>query len=403
MVDTATHPPRTLASGMTFLLALASGLIVANLYYAQPLAGLISASLGMSESLTGLIVTLTQIGYGVGLIFLVPLGDLVENRFLVVVLILLSGLAAAGAALAGDSVTFFVAAAAIGLTSVGVQVIIPFAAHLAPDATRGRAVGNVMAGLMIGIMLARPVSSMIASVASWHLVFALSAAAMLALAVLLRFTLPARQPHSHLPYGALIASLGKLLADTPILRRRSFYQACMFAAFSVFWTVTPLYLTGPAFGLTQQGVALFALVGVAGAVASPIAGRLADAGWTRPGTGLALVGASLAFASTHLAAPGSKPALGLLTLAAVLLDYSVMTCMVLGQRALFALSAEQRSRINGIYMALLFAGGAVGSALGGFAYARGGWPLASAIGGIFPLVALGWFATEAFRRDRRHG
>ena len=390
MTDNADAAP-ALSGGMTLILAASCGLIVANLYYAQPLAGPIGAALGMSESLTGLIVTLTQIGYGLGLLFIVPLGDLIENRLLIVALIGLTALSLIGAALASGPAAFLAAMFLMGLTAVSAQVIVPFAAHLAPEAIRGRVVGNVMGGLMMGIMLARPVSSLIASVASWHLVFGLSAIAMICLAVALRLVLPKRTARSGLGYAALIASMGRLAVRTPILLRRSLYQSSLFAAFSLFWTVTPLYLTSPAYQLSQRGVALFALAGVAGAIASPIAGRLADRGLIRPATGLALLFAALSFAITHLAMPGSTAGLALLTIAAILLDYSVTTSLVLGQRAIFALGAEQRSRLNGLFIATFFVGGALGSAIGGWAYAQGGWPWASAIGGALPLLALAYF------------
>jgi predicted MFS family arabinose efflux permease len=259
---------------------------------------------------------------------------------------------------------------------------------------RGRVVGNVISGLMLGIMLARPVSSFIAGLSSWHMVFFLSAGAMVALALLLWRTLPRRVPVAKLGYGELLASMGHLAATTPILQRRALYQACLFAAFSLFWTTTPLLLAGPVFQLSQTGIALFALAGVAGAVASPIAGRLADRGWTSSASVFAMLSVAAAFAMTHLGEPGSTWALGLLVAAAILLDFGVSTNLVLGQRAIFALGAEHRSRLNGLYMATFFAGGAVGSALGGWAFAQGGWPLASWIGFALPVAALVYFATE---------
>ena len=163
----------------------------------------------------------------------------------------------------------------------------PLAAHLTPDATRGRVVGSVMSGLMIGIMLARPVSSFLASQTSWRAVFAASAVLMIALGIVLSRTLPVRNPDARMSYGALIESMVRLAAATPILRLRAFYQSCLFAAFSLFWTTTPLLLAGPDYRLTQRGIALFALAGVSGAVAAPIAGRLADRGFSRAATGAA--------------------------------------------------------------------------------------------------------------------
>ncbi len=386
-------PPHDVSPWITLLLAFACGLIVANLYYAQPLAGPIGGSLGLSPGATGLIVTLTQIGYGVGLLFIVPLGDLVETRKLVRALIVLAVLALAGAALSTHPLPFFVAVLAIGLVSVAAQVLVPYAAHMAPEAHRGRMVGNVMSGLLMGIMLARPVSSFIAQVASWHAVFWFSAAAMALLAVLLSVALPERRPGSTLRYGQLLASMAHLARTTPILRRRALYQAAMFGAFSVFWTIAPLRLAHE-FHLSQAGIALFALAGVAGAVASPIAGRLADAGHGRAATFMAMLCAIVAFGLTRVGDAGSTPALAALVVAGIVLDFGVTTNLVVGQRAIFALGDQVRSRLNGLYMATFFAGGALGSALGGVAYAQGGWPATAWLGLALPVAALLYSATE---------
>lgn len=385
---------RTVSAGMTFLLAAACGLIAANIYYAQPLAGPISAALGLSPQAAGLVVTLTQIGYGAGLLLVVPLGDLVENRKLALVMIGIAALGLFAAALSPHALPFLLASLLIGLGSVAVQVLVPYAAHMAPEAVRGRVVGNVMSGLMLGIMLARPVSSFIAELSSWHTVFLVSAAAMIALALVLSRALPVRTPTSTLGYGRLLVSMAHLAATTPILQRRALYHACLFGAFSLFWTTTPLLLAGSAFGLSQGGIALFALAGVAGAAAAPLAGRIADRGWTRPATALAMLAVAAAFLMTHLAPLGSMLSLGLLTVAAIVLDFGVSANMTLGQRAIFALGAEFRSRLNGLYMATFFVGGAIGSAVGGWAYARGGWTLASWIGFALPVAALLYSVTE---------
>lgn len=390
--ETRTEP--SASAWMMLLLAFACGLIAANLYYAQPLAGPIGVALGLSPGATGLIVTLTQIGYGIGLLFIVPLGDLLETRRLVLTLIGLATLALLAAALSTHPLPFFAATLCIGLASVAVQVLVPYAAHLAPEAERGRAVGSVVSGLMLGIMLARPVSSFIAQFASWHTVFFISAAAMALLALMLRLALPRREPVSTISYGKLLASMVDLMRNTPVLRRRAFYQASLFAAFSLFWTTTPLLLAGPEFRLSQGGIALFALAGVAGAIASPIAGRFADRGWTKAATAFAMLAVAGAFLITHIGAYGSPLALGLLVAAGILLDFGATTNLVLGQRAIFVLGAEYRSRLNGLYMATFFAGGALGSALGGLAFAHGGWAMASWLGVALPMVALLYFFTE---------
>ncbi len=393
------NTPRSssISSGMVMLLAAAAGIIVANLYYAQPLVGPIGAALGLPPAAAGLIVTLTQIGYTLGLLFIVPLGDLVENRRLIVTGLLVTSAALLVAATATTAWAFLLAALTIGLGAVVAQVLVPFAAHLAPEATRGQIVGKVVSGLLLGIMVARPVASVLAGLGGWQTVFGIAAALVALLAVVLQLKLPLRQPTATQPYRRLIGSLWPLLATTVVLRQRALYHAGLFGAFSLFWTVAPQALAGPAFGLTQNGIALFALVGMAGAVASPVAGRLADAGHTLQATAVALVVGALSFL-LPLFAPASKPvALGLLAVAAIALDAAVAANLVLGQRALFALGADMRSRLNGLYFALFFAGGAVGSALGGWVYASYGWHAALLVGMLLPALALPVWIHEATR------
>jgi predicted MFS family arabinose efflux permease len=389
-------PPhsRIISPALTLLLAIACGLIVANIYYAQPLGGPIAAALGLPKEGAGLVVTLTQIGFAAGLLFLVPLGDLIENRRLVLGLIGVATLALLVAALSSRPLPFLPAMFCIGIGSVAVQVLVPYAAHLAPEAIRGRVVGNVMSGLMLGIMLARPTASFITELSSWHVVFFLSAAVMILLALVLCAVLPKRVPASQMHYGELLFSMWRIVLATPILRRRALYHACLFGAFSLFWTATPLLLAGPAFHLSQGGIAVFALVGVAGAIAAPNGGRVADRGWSRPATGLAMLAVATAFLITHIGRQGSMLSLGLLAAAAVLLDLGVSANMTLGQRAIFVLNAEYRSRLNALYMTTFFIGGAIGSAVGGWAFAFGGWTLTAWIGFAAPVAALLYYATE---------
>lgn len=379
---------------MMTLFAIACGMLAANVYYSQPIAGPIAASLGLSPGLTGFIVTLTQVGFGAGLLFIVPLADLVENRALVVTLTGMSAVALLGAALSAAPLVYVVPAVFVGLGSVAVQVLIPFAAHLVPEAVRGRVVGNVMSGLMIGVLLARPASSFVTELVSWHAVFYISAAGMFVLALILALALPKRVPAARVSYAGLLNSMWHLARRTPVLQRRAFYQFCLFAAFSLFWTTVPLLLSGPAFHMSQEGIALFALAGGAGAVAAPIAGRLADNGWTRPTTAFGILIVAAAFLATRYASGGGHWSLGLLVGAAILLDFGMTANLTLGQRAIFVLGAEYRSRLNGLYMSAFFAGGSVGSALGGWAYATGGWPLTSVIGFGLPIAALMLFVTE---------
>ncbi len=378
---------------ITFLLAASCGLIVANLYYAQTLVGPIAAATHLSSGAAGLIVTLTQIGYVIGLLFVVPLSDIIENRRLTVISLLVVVAALVAATLAPNAGLFLGASLFIGLGSVAAQILVPYASFLAAEEHRGRVVGNVMSGLLLGIMFARPLASFVSGLWGWHAIYAISAVIIALLTLLLSRVLPQRQPVPAMSYGGLIRSLGTLLMNTPVLRRRAIYQASLFGTFSLFWTTISLRLADT-YHLSQQGIALFALAGVAGAVASPIAGRLADKGWTRPLTGLAFLLAGGAFLIAYLFRSDSAVTLGLLVAAAILLDMGVSGNLVLGQRAIYSLGNEARGRLNGLFMAIFFIGGAIGSSLGGWAYAYGGWGLTSLIGIAVPALAFVYYLTE---------
>jgi predicted MFS family arabinose efflux permease len=391
---------KSISKWLIALLAASCGLIVANLYYAQPLVGPIRASLGISADMSGLIVTITQIGYVVALLFIVPLSDLIENRRLAVSILTIAVFALLLAGFAHQTRTFFIAAFLIGLGSVVVQVLVPYTAHLSAPEEQGRTVGSVMSGLLLGIMFARPISSFLAGLFRWNLVFFLSAGMMLVLIFLLYRFLPDRRPAKTLTYRSVIASLWPLFRSTPVLRRRAFYQACLFCSFSLFWTISPLWLAHH-FYLSQTGIALFALAGVGGAVASPVAGRLADRGWTTRLTAMAFVVAASSFALTHLFQSTPGLALPVFYAAAILLDMSVSGNLVLGQQAIYALGAQTRGRMNSIFMSVFFVGGAIGSAAGGLAYAHGGWTAASLVGTAMPVLALAYFLTDKERHSRR--
>ncbi|WP_316231890.1 MFS transporter [Bradyrhizobium sp. SZCCHNR1051] len=384
----------SLSAWITLLLAFSCGLIVANIYYAQPLIGPISADLGLRPQLAGLLVTMSQIGYGAGLLFVVPLGDLIENRKLVITTIIVGAAALGCAALATSPSTFLLSALLIGFGSVAVQILIPYAGHMAPEAIRGRTVGNVTTGLMLGIMLARPLASFVAAHASWHVIYMASALAMLILAVVLRLALPPREPQARLSYGQLLGSMVELYRDTPALRRRALYQAALFGGFSVFWTTSPLLLAGSDFRMSQTGIALFALAGVAGAIMAPVAGRIADRGWTRPATVASMLLCAVGFALTLTVPLGTNGSLATLVIAAIAIDCGAQLSLILGYRVLFVLGAGQRSRLNGLYMTTFFVAGAAGSGLGAWAYAHGGWTAAAAFGMALPLAALAYQFTE---------
>ena len=380
--------------------AAACGLAVANLYYAQPLIGPIAASLALPAALAGLVMTLVQLGYGAGLLLVVPLADAVENRRLVVSALAAAALGLVGIAASTSAAAFLAAAFLVGVCAVATQVLVPFASLLAPEASRGKVVGSVMAGLLAGIMLARPFAGAVAAAFGWRAVFGLSALVMAALAAALWRLLPERRP---LPagdgasvglrhrYARTLASLPGLVRATPLLRRRAFYQGMMFAGFSAFWTGVPLLLAH-AFGFDQRGIALFALAGAAGALAAPWAGRLADRGLTRPATGAALAVALAAFVLAGWAA--ARQSLAGLTAAALLLDAAVQVCQVLSLRSLYMLAPELRGRLNGLFMAFVFLCGATASGLAAAACALYGWTALAALGGGCAAAALALYAGE---------
>ncbi len=382
MSQSTPHTPLT--PPMVALFAFACGVIVANLYYSQPLIALIAPDVKLGDHAASAIVSLTQIGYVTGLLFVVPLGDLVENKRLILIMIGLSLVSLILAALAHSGPAALAAAFLIGATAVAVQVLVPFAAHLADDATRGRIVGNVMGGLLFGILLSRPLSSLVADRFGWRASFWMAAGFMVLMAALLSFALPQRRPAHDQGYFALMRSMGQLFLRYAPLRQRCLIQGCMFCAFSLFWTASPLELARH-FHLTQTGIALFALAGAAGALAAPLSGRLADAGFAWIAT---LCGLALGAVAMLLPLIPPVDAVIPLALCGIVLDASVQTTMVQGQRVIYALDPKSRGRINGLYMASIFIGGAVGSALASPLYARFGWSgIAMAAGGI-PLIGL---------------
>lgn len=381
-------PVPQMARGLILLFAFSCGAIVANLYYAQPIIALIAPDLHMSGGMASLIVSLTQIGYAAGLFFLVPLGDLVENKKLMVVTALMSIASLALAATVRAPGLFLAVSLIVGFSSVAVQLLIPLAAHLAPSESRGRVVGTIMSGLLLGILLSRPVASFIADHFGWRAVFAFGAATMAVVTVLLMLTVPSRRPAHQATYMQLIRSLGRLVATQPALRERSLYQGLMFGSFSLFWSAAPVELMHH-HHLSQSAIALFSLVGAMGASSAPIAGRLADAGHTGRATVVALGLAAASFAPA-LFVPGAGVA-GLVA-TGILLDFAVQMNMVLGQREIYALDAHSRNRLNSIYMTSIFVGGAIGSALASALYEHGGWTWIAIVGALFPLAALARFA-----------
>lgn len=385
---------KTTSKLFVFIMAASVGIICANLYYAQPLVSMISHALGLSAAYAGLVVTLTQAGYGIGVLLLVPAGDIFENRKLILSMIVLTTIGLLGLAFVTDLTSYFIAAFATGLGAACVQVIIPYTASFATDEKRGAMVGQLMSGLMIGIMLSRPAASLLSQY-SWHAVFILSAILMALLWIMLFFILPPRSASNpNLNYQSLLRSMISLPLTNEILRRRSIYQAFLFGSFCLFWTAVPLLLMSDRFQFTPTQVALFALAGVGGAVVAPLAGTAADRGWTKMGTLIAMIVACASYVLSYFLPTHTLTAIILLVVAAIALDAAVISNLILGQRMIFLMQPEFRNRFNGLYVATIFVGGAIGSGLGAWAFSRGGWDLASIAGFILPFCALLYFIGE---------
>ena len=370
----------TLSRGLLLLLSVAAGLSVANIYYNQPMLGLMTADLGR---LASQVPTATQLGYALGLLLLVPLGDCADRRRLILCQSACLTLALVLAAVAPGPLVELVAAAATGIAATIAQQMFPLAADLAAPSARGRVVGTVMSGLLTGILLARTLSGVVAAHAGWRAMFWVGAAISVGLGLLFALFLPRAEKREPQRYGQLLLSLGELVSTLPALRRATLTQSCLFGAFSVFWSTLALLLQTPRFGLGAQAAGLFGVVGLAGVAVAPLSGRLADrhgpAGVVRLGCALVL----LAFIVL-----GLWPGLAGIVIGVIVLDAGVQLSMVSNQSLVFGLDERARSRLNTIYVGGLFLGGALGSALGGAAWHAFGWSAVAGLGALLAVLAL---------------
>jgi len=388
--DATTVSPLKPNNLLVYVMAIACGMAVANLYYAQPLLHTLAEIFGTSIGTTGLIVTMTQLGYVLGLVLIVPLGDLLERRRLITIVTAGTAIGLAGAALSSGIGAFLFSCLAIGLTAVAAQVLVPFAAVLAEEGQRGAVIGRVMSGLLLGILLARTVSGVIADAYGWQAVFWLATFSMLVQTVILWKMLPDSRGETRMSYPALIGSVFLLFRDEPLLRRRIVYGTLGFASFSVFWTSLAFLLARPPYDYSDSIIGLFGLLGAAGALSASFAGKLHDKGGTRIGTGLLLSLIIMAFAimglfSTHLIA---------ILIGVVLLDIGQQGSHILNQSVIYTLNQAARSRITTAYMTCFFFGGVVGSASSGYVFEFAGWSGVSWLGGAFGGVAFLYWLTE---------
>ena len=367
----ADSPPAAipvLSSRMIFLFSLTSALAVANVYSAQPLLESIAASLQVSTGTIGTVVTATQSGYALGLVFLVPLGDCVNRKKLVIIQLLLSVLALITAAVAPDLMTLLCAMLLVGLMAVVTQLMVAWAAMLASPEQRGQVVGSVTSGIVIGILLARFVSGMIADLAGWRAVYLTAACLLLLISLILAKVLPATAGQTRrTSYPHLLLSVFRLFLTEPQLRRRGILALLIFAAFSMLWSSMVLPLTALSLSHTQIG--MFGLAGLAGALAASRAGAWADLGLGQRATGLAL--ALLTFSWLPIAALHTS--LLLLIFGVILLDFAVQTVHVINQSLIVGARPEAASRLVGAYMCFYSLGSALGAIAATQLYTHWGW------------------------------
>lgn len=363
------RPEARLPRLLVLLMAVSSGAVVANLYYNQPLLAAIARDLQVPEIRVGLIPTLTQAGYGLGLLLVVPLGDRAERRRLLVTMVLLAAVALALTAVVSAPAVLIGVSFLVGLFSVVPQLMVPFAATLAGPAERNRVVGSVMSGLILGVLLARTVSGIMGAHLGWRSVYWGAAIFMVILAALLWRGLPHSRPTAALRYHKLLASLPALLRDLPPVQEASITGALLFAGFSAFWTTLIFRLESPPFLLGAQAAGIFGLVGAAGACAATMSGRLAER--LRP-VRIVLAGLGMVLLSWIILWLGDG-SLWWLAAGAILLDFGVQGAHVANQSRIFAMMPEARSRINTIYMVTFFIGGASGSYAAALIWSLHGW------------------------------
>ena len=375
-----TSEPSHISGGLTFAMAVSAGLAVANIYYNQPMLGVIERD--FPGTLTGLVPTATQLGYALGLFALVPLGDLVERRRLIITQFFILTLALAAAAVAPSAVTLLAASLLLGVASTVAQQIVPFAVHLSSPERRGAVVGTVMSGVLCGILLSRTLSGFVAAHAGWREMFWLGVPLALGAGGLMAATLPRSAPDTEHTYGSLMGSLVHLWKAFHELRVAAITQALIFAAFTAFWTILALHLQEPKFALGSEIAGLFGIVGAVGIFAAPIAGRIADRSGPHK---VILAGAILTVASWALFDIWSSIA-GLIV-GCILLDFAVQSALVSNQHIVYALRPEARARLNTIFMGSMFLGGAAGAAGATVAWNHGGWSSVAYFGVGLALVA----------------
>ena len=361
--------PAGIGRGLTILFSIAGGAAVGNLYWSQPLLADIAGSLSIPTGTVGLLVTVTQIGYAIGVFFVVPLGDTVNRKRFIPGIMLLSALALAASALVPGFTGLLVTLALIGVTTVAGPLLTPLAGDLASDQQRGQAVGIVASGLLTGLLVSRTISGILADAFGWRAVYAAAAVMMVILALLLARFLPSLPPRSQSPYGRLLRSVLTTVAQHRVVRPTLLIGASAMCVFTMFWTGLTLHRRADVFSYPPTRIGLMGLVGLAGALTALRVGRLHDRGFSVPALGAAL---ALALVSLAVSGLGAASVIAII-LAVVLLSVAIQSINVLCQTRMMSIAPDARSRMNTVFIVSNFIGGAVGSTLAGALWQAGGW------------------------------
>ncbi|MEK4974300.1 MFS transporter [Niallia sp. FSL R7-0648] len=375
---------------LIFLLAVSCGAVVANIYYTQPIIQFISADLHIASNISGLLTTLTQIGYGAGLFFLVPLADLYKSKRIIVLLIGLTILSLIGALFSTNGMIFLFVVTFIGIGASAAQMLVPLTMKIVPKEQAGNYIGKVMSGLFIGIMVARPFSIAVTDWLGWRMVFLFSCLILVTILLLLLKFLPDFGLESNLgiTYPALLRSMLSVLKETQPLQQRAFYHACIFATFSLYWTVLPILLRSESLHFTNNEIALFGFVAIAGALLTPYIGKLGDKGYIYSMTNVSMVLVVVSIFLLFFVKDHSILSIALIVISGIILDIGVSGNMLLGQKVIFSLNPTIRNRLNGLYMTIFFLGGAFGSWIGSYSYYQFSPDTALLLAIAFPMLAL---------------
>lgn len=375
---------------LIFILAISCGSLAANIYYAQPIVQFIAKDLNISSDLSGLLTTLTQIGYGLGLFFIVPMADIFKSKKIIGILIGLTIISLIGTLISTNGIFFLIFTTIIGIGACAAQMLVPLTMRIVSNEETGKYVGKVMSGLLIGIMVARPLSIGIADWFGWRMVFLFSLITLVVILLLIIKFLPNYEvvSTSNMLYPNLIASMVKLLIHTSPLQQRAFYHACLFATFSLYWTVIPILLRSEPLHFSNNEIAIFGFVAIAGALLTPTIGKIADKGYIFTMTNVSIALVLLSIVLLFFVQNYSLFSVILILISGISIDIGVSGNLLLGQKVIFGLNPEIRNRLNGLYMTIFFMGGAFGSWIGSYTYYKFNSEITLIIGTALPLIAL---------------